>query len=103
MPKAIAGTRGTGDTALTMSCVATSEFQFSFVKVIVNENHLVSLIFGVWVGTQGRKLVIAMELRSFESKPAMLRVPPAAAPYVGRVSSYPGGLKEPKNLTQTRC
>ena len=44
MPKAIAGTRGTGDTALTMSRVATSEFQFSFVKVIVNENRLVSLI-----------------------------------------------------------
>ena len=63
-----------------MLCVATSEFQFSFVKVIVSENHLVSLIYGVRVGTQGRKLVIAMELRSFESKPAMLRVPPAAAP-----------------------
>lgn len=55
MPKAIAGTRGTGDTALdlkllAMSCVARSEFQFSFVKVIVNENRLVFLIYGVWVG-----------------------------------------------------
>lgn len=55
MPKAIAGTRGTGDTALdlkllAMSRVARSEFQFSFVKVIVNENRLVFLIYGVWVG-----------------------------------------------------
>lgn len=92
MPEAVAGTRGTRDTAfdlklLAISHVARSEFRFSFVNVIVSQNCLVFLIYGVRVGTRGRKSETAVEPGSFENKPAMCRVPSAATSLVGRVSS----------------